>query len=154
METKDVITLVIATIALIMSISTFYIAKRRAKRESTLKAYSELQEKVFSRLPDKDQISKSKKGDDSWTEITFCLAHLENFSVGVNTGIYSVLILRRLGGRFFIEKYDELSSVINQKEEENGYKVYGEFAKVSKNLQRLNECSLYRACVWIKELIM
>lgn len=72
-----------------------------------------------------------------WDEVTTYLAKIENFSVGINTNIYSIDILNSLGGNFFIEQYRNLIPIINKKrEEDKGNKHYDQFEKVVKRLKK------------------
>ena len=136
MDTVDIVTLIISGMALAISIFQFFIEKNRQKKEATLIAYNNLQKEVFSELKKYD-LKTIKKGDGGWDTVTRCLAIIENFSVGLNTGIYSLDILNRLGGGFFIEQYEELSFIISKKREENkNSKHYDEFEKVVNELRR------------------
>ena len=132
----DIIALVISGIALALSIFQYITEASRQKKESTLIAYNSLQNEVFSELRNYD-LGSIKKGDKGWNEVTTCLAKIENSSIGINTGIYSLNIVNRLGGGFFIKQFDKLLPVINQKRKADSVnKHYDEFEKVIIKLKK------------------
>ena len=132
----DIIAVVISGIALALTILQYIIEANRQKKEATLIAYNSLQNEVFSELR-KHELSSLKKGDEGWNDVTTCLAKIENFSVGINTGIYSLDIVNRLGGDFFITQFDKLLPVINRKrEDDSASKHYDEFEKVIIKLKK------------------
>lgn len=137
METNiDIAALIISIFAAGFSVLQFTIGGSRQQKESTLEAYNNLQNDVFSELKKYD-LGSLKKGDDGWSEVTVCLAKIEKFCVGINTNIYSWKILNRLGGGYFIEQYDKLLPVITQKREnDSSNKHYDEFEMVVNKLKK------------------
>ncbi len=132
----DIIAVVISGIALALTTFQYIIEANRQKKEATLIAYNSLQNEVFSELRKYD-LGVIKKGDAGWNEVTTCLAKIENFSVGINTGIYSLNIVNRLGGGFFITQFEKLRPVIEQKRtDDNKSKHYDEFEKVIVKLKK------------------
>ena len=132
----DIIAVVISGIALALTILQYIIEANRQKKEATLLAYNSLQDEVFSELRKYD-LGSIKKGDKGWNEVTTCLAKIENFSVGINTRIYSLDIVNRLGGSFVIGQFEKLLPVINQKrQEDENSKHYDEFEKVIVKLKK------------------
>ena len=115
----EFVALIISILALILSIVQFLRDSSRQKKESTLHAYNTLQHNVFEKLNKYCDMSKIEYQSVEWEEITICLAQIENFSVGINTKIYSLTILNRLGGAFFIRQYEKLTPIINLKREKN-----------------------------------
>ena len=85
-----------------------------------------------------EDLSDIKYRSEEWEEITICLAKIENFSVGINTGIYSHKVLNRLGGAFFIRQFDKLKPIIDLKREKNMSvgKHYDEFEKAVWTLKK------------------
>lgn len=131
----EVIALIVSVLALGLSILQFFKESSRQKKEATLNAYNVLQNEVFSELKKYD-LGNIKKGDDGWDDITICLAKIENFAVGINTGIYSLNILNSLGGGFFINQYEKLLPIISKKrEEDKKTKHYNEFETVVNDLR-------------------
>lgn len=129
---------IIALIALIVSAGTlvFYIVElnfnlKRAKKESTLNAYKQLQNHFKYIKTITERIPKLEKTDEKeWTELTECLADIENFCVGVNTGVYDINILNRVGGVYFIYLFHLLGPVIEKKRsKKSGRRPYDEFEK-------------------------
>lgn len=132
----DIITIIISVIALGFSLYQFFCEAERQKKEATLNAYKELQETAFSVLR-KYQLSTIKKGDDGWDTVTTCMAQIENFCVGVNSGVYSLDILNRLGGGFFIERFEKLQPVIQKKRsDDRNSQHYNEFSKTVRDLKK------------------
>lgn len=136
----DIWALVISILAFCFSIIQFIRDSSRQKKESTLNSYNQLQNDVFSKMnifPD-DLLSTIKYGDDNWETITTCLSKIENFSIGINTNIYSFRILNRLGGAFFIRQFERLKPIIDIKRYENisKGKHYDEFEKTVYRLSK------------------
>lgn len=135
----EVVALIISILAFILSVVQFFRDSLRQKKEATLIAYNELQDNVFAKLNKyADDLSKIEYRSDEWEEITICLAQIENFSVGINTNIYSFRILNRLGGAFFIRQFEKLKPVIDIKREKNisAGKHYDEFEKTILKLKK------------------
>ena len=134
------LSLVVSVAALALSIIQFFRDSSREKKEATLTAYNELQNDVFSKLIlYKTPMPPIDIEDKAWSEITDCLARLERFSTGINTGIYSIEILNRLGGEFFIHQYDQLSGIIEKKRKQSivGGDHYNEFELTVESLKKL-----------------
>ena len=135
----EVVALIISILAFILSAVQFFRDSLRQKKEATLIAYNELQDNVFPKLNKYgDDLSKIEYRSDEWEEITICLAQIENFSVGINTNIYSFRILNRLGGAFFIRQFEKLKPIIDIKREKNisAGKHYDEFEKTILKLKK------------------
>lgn len=119
----DFVAILIAAAALIFSAYQFYRESYRQKKESTLDAYNQLQEEVFTKLNkllfaymnDKEKLYCLKAGDKDWERITDYLARIERFSVGINLNIYSIKTLNRLGGGYYIRLFDQLKPIIDKK---------------------------------------
>lgn len=58
-------------------------------------------------------------GSEEWNELTVYLAKIEQFSVGINTGVYSIAVLNRLGGAFFVRQFEKLEPIIAKKRNES-----------------------------------
>lgn len=135
----DIAALIISILALVLSLIQFVRDTSRQKKEATLIAYNELQDDVFSKLTEYPcPMPKIEYHGDEWTELTICLAKLERFSVGINTGIYSIDILNRLGGPFYIRQFEKLKPMIDIKRSEGlvSGKHYEEFEKVVEKLKK------------------
>lgn len=135
----NVCALIISILAFILSLFQFVRDSSRQKKEATLNAYNELQNDVFSDLTTYDYpLPKVKRGDEEWNKFTVYLAKLERFSVGVNTGIYSIKVLNHLGGAYFIREFEKLEPIIIHKRKDNivpgGH--YDEFEKTVKRLKK------------------
>lgn len=136
--TIDIIAVILSTLALLFSIAQFSRDSLRQQKESTLNAYNALQYDAFEKLNKYVDMSTIEYQSEEWEEITICLAQIENFSVGINTGIYSLKILNRLGGAFFIRQFEKLTPVINLKREKNVSpgSHYDEFEKTVEMLRK------------------
>ena len=130
----DIAALIISILAFILSIIQYLRDSSREKKESTLNAYNELQKEAMSILAKYDTpMPEIEYRSKEWDELTDCLAKLESFSVGINTGIYSLDVLNRIGGSFFIHQYRQLNKIIKLKRKKNVSpgKHYDEFEKVA-----------------------
>lgn len=138
----EIMALIISTLALILSLIQFIQDASRQKKEATLIAYNELQDDVFSELNkyNEQQIANMPYGEE-WEQITTCLAKLERFSVGIATGIYSIDILNRLGGAYYIRQFEKLKPIIIKKRNENispgGH--YDEFESIVDELKKMRQ---------------
>ncbi len=134
----EIVALIISILAFLLSSYQFFRESSRQKKEATLIAYNELQDSVFAKLNEYEDLSKIVYKSREWEEITICLAKIENFSVGVNTNIYSYKVLNRLGGGFFIRQFEKLSPIISIKRNKNVStgKHYDEFEKAVSKLKK------------------
>ncbi len=135
----EVCALVISILAFFLSLFQFFRDSSRQKKEATLNAYNELQDDVFSNLTKYDlPMPEIEYLGDEWNEMTVYLAKLERFSVGINTGIYSLRIFNHLGGSYFIRQFEKLKPIIDRKRNENvtngGH--YDEFEKAVLKLKK------------------
>lgn len=150
--------LIIAILALCVSLSSSFWNYLRERRESTIQAYTLLQKEV---VPDIISIKESFKKDridlssmnnaeissliSADKRITVCLARIEYFCVGVNMGIYSIKTLNRMGGSFFCELFDSFHPIIQVKRTNNRLngKHYDEFEKCVNRLKHMRSKSHY-----------
>lgn len=142
----EIITLIISILALVLSLIQFIRDASRQKKEATLNAYNILQDDVFSNLIKIDGAELNPPPDfrsEKYTKVTGYLSKIEMFSTGINTGVYSIWILNRLGGGFFVRQYDKLTPIIEKKRIENRSpgKHYDEFEKTVKKLKRIRRFS-------------
>ena len=90
--TLSIIALVISVISGGFALYTFIWTARRDRKQATLDAYNTLQEQALDHLNDytSTEIKRiiEEKNKDEYRELSRCLARIEHFSVGVNTGIY------------------------------------------------------------------
>lgn len=139
--------LFISILAFVLSLVQFLKDSSRQKKETTLTVYNELQNEVFSELNilflkyPKDKFKELEPGNKDWESITNHLAKIERFSVGINSGIYSLRILNRLGGGYFIRIYDRMSIIIDKKRKDDVSKGkhYNEFELTVKKLKQLRK---------------
>ncbi len=135
----DLCALIISISAFILSVFQFVRDSSRQKKESTLIAYNELQDDVFSDLTTYPYpMPKISHGSEDWKKFTTYLAKLERFSVGVNTGVYSLQILNCLGGAYFIREFEKLKPVIEEKRKKNTVPG-GHYDEFEKTVNRLKE---------------
>ena len=139
----EISAMIISIVALILSLLQFIFNSNREKNESTLVAYNELQNEVFSKLNTififyDNEFSDFEENGEYWEDVTTYLAKIERFCVGINTHIYSINILNRLGGGYFIRIFETLKPVINKKRIKNisKGKHYDEFEKTVTKLRK------------------
>lgn len=142
----EIAAVVISIMAFLLSIIQFVKESSRQKKEATLIAYNELQNEVFSELnlifiKKADNLKELKEGDEAWENLTVFLAKIERFSVGINTGIYSIVILNRLGGGYLIRIFETLKPIIYKKRSNkvSSGKHYDEFEKVVNRLKKMRK---------------
>lgn len=115
--------LVVSCISVGMSALIYYLGFRRTQKQATLDAFNVLQAQVFDKLnayrkADIIEISKDVHSTQ-YKEVSGLLARCAHFAVGVNSGIYSKTIVRRLAGRYLIYLYDKLEPLIQKKRQVN-----------------------------------
>ncbi len=144
----DVLALAVSVFALVLTLVQYLKDNSRTKNEATLDAYNELQDSTFSKLncilreldDCKDERGRLKidRNNQRWEEITNCLAKIERFSVGVNSGIYSIKIVRRVSGGYMVRLHEELSLIIEDKTNQNisEGKHYNEFEALVRELAK------------------
>ncbi len=138
----DVFAISISALALGLSLIQFFNDFSRQKKEATLLAYGKLQDEVFPILRQYHfPMPAAEYNTEEWDIFTECLAKLEQFSVGVNTGIYSVQILNRVGGGYFIRQYEKLEPTIKEKRKENRVpgNHYNEFEETVNRLKNIRK---------------
>lgn len=145
----DLLAFAIAVAAFVLSAIQFINDNSRQKCESTLNAYNDLQDDVFTNLnvllseyeTKKTSVASLTTGEKDWEDITGYLAKIERFSVGINSKIYSIKVLNRLGGGYFIRLYNELNPIIIKKREANISKGnhYNEFEVTVKKLKKMRK---------------
>lgn len=65
------------------------------------------------------------------------MARIEHFSVGVNTGVYDINVINRLGGNYLIGLFNRISPIIDKKREmSKGGKHYDEFERLIVRLKK------------------
>lgn len=142
----DLAALILSVAALLVSLYQWLRDNSRQKKEATINAFQHLQNDVFQGL--KDLLSECEgntehivRSSEAWKKATDFLSRIEHFSVGVNTGVYSLKILNRLAGGYFIRTFETLEPVILKKRAYNssGGRHYDEFESVVQDLKKLRK---------------
>lgn len=140
---KDVLPIVISILAMIISLWHHFTDDRRSRKKDTLDAYNDLQENVFDELNQiraKHPELSPDRNTDYRKSVMSSLARIERFSVGVNSGIYDIKVLKRCGGNYFIRMYMFLEVIIDDKRSEKndlGGNHYHEFESVKNKLVKM-----------------
>lgn len=140
--TISIISLLISAFSFVFSLVTYQKNVLHNRKKSTLDAFNVLQEQVLDKLKtyskgDVKNISENTK-TDGYKNITTLMARIEHFSVGVNSNVYDIKILKRLAGKHFYAIYDKLLPMIEKKRKINKTdKHYDEFELLIKNLKCL-----------------
>ncbi|MCI8590741.1 MAG: DUF4760 domain-containing protein [Lachnospiraceae bacterium] len=140
----DIAAIVIALLALVLSLVQFMRESSREKKASTIDAFYNLQNDVFDPLnklliDEHVDMSKLTIGSEDWRKVTNALAKIEHFSVGINTGVFSLQILNRVAGAYYIRIFYDLKPVIDQKRKQNisNGKHYHEFEQTVIHLKKM-----------------
>jgi len=140
----DIAALIISILAFLLSFIQFMRDTSREKKEATLNAFYVLQNEAFDPLNellvDKQvDVSAIALGSNEWRNITTALVKIEQFSVGINTNIYSIEILNRVAGAYFIRLFERLKPVIEKKRAQNisKGKHYNEFQQAVESLKKI-----------------
>ena len=126
-------------ISVIVAVASIVSNNERTKKQSTSEAFAQFKknvepyeniihnysdEKIREIIQEYEQDSHSK----GWNQIKEYLAAVERFATGVNTKIYDVKIVNKMGGFFLCEQYQKLYPIIEYKREKDGNDcIYEEF---------------------------
>ena len=119
--TLSIIAIVISVISGGFALYTFIWTARRDRKQATLDAYNSLQEQALDTLNEYTgaEIKRiiEEKNKNEYRELSKCLARLEHFSVGVNTGIYDRKTVYELAhGYLDVAIWYKLQPVLEQKQ--------------------------------------
>ena len=138
----SIVSIILAIISAGHSIFVYLQTVKHDKKQTTLDAFNILQQQVLDKINlysnskikeiSEDARSKEYKG------LTILMARIEHFSVGVNSDIYDIEIVKRLAGKHFCAIYDKLLPMIEKKRKINkSDKHYDEFEKLVVDLKCL-----------------
>ena len=149
----DIVALCLSIAAFAFSLIQFYMERTRNRSEATIHAFDELEDSVFGTLDyqkmniertltfhvmDAESTVKSTGENPlnkEWEQLTVYLARIEHFAVGVNSRVYDIGILRRMGKTYLKTQWNKLLPIIEQKRRENNTTViYSEFERMIKSL--------------------
>lgn len=119
--TLSIIALVISVISGGFALYSFFWTARRDRKQATLDAYNTLQEQALDTLNEytSTEIKRiiEEKNKNEYRELSKCLARLEHFSVGVNTGIYDRKTVYELAhGYLDVAIWYKLQPILEQKQ--------------------------------------
>ena len=132
--TLSIIAIAISLISGGFTFYTFIWTAQRDRKQATLDAYNTLQEQALDTLNEYTgtEIKRiiEEKNKEEYRELSKCLARLEHFSVGVNTGIYDRKTVYELAhGYLDVAIWYKLQPVLEQKQkgkQEDFYRNYRE----------------------------
>lgn len=156
MTTNEIITLILAAIAAVFSVWSFFLERNRNRREATIHAFDELQTIVFCnddlslkviKLEDAESYVQHHSENENlklvefknqWDTITARLSLLEHFSVGINYHTYDLKVLNAMAGNLMIKIWDNLQPIVKHKRnQDDGKDNYKEFEKMVENIKHL-----------------
>lgn len=138
----SIVSIVLAFVSAVHSIFVYIQTVKHDKKQATLDAFNILQEQVLdkinlysnSRVKEIAEDARSKE----YKSLTILMARIEHFSVGVNSNIYDIKIVKRVAGKYFCAIYDKLLPMIEKKRETfKNDKHYDEFEKLIVDLKCL-----------------
>ena len=140
-----IISIVSIILAIISAIHSFFVYNQTVKhdkKQATLDSFNVLQEQVLDKINLYSNLKVKEIAEDArskeYKELTIFMARIEHFSVGVNSDIYDVDIVKRLAGKHFCALYDKLLPMIEKKRKINkSDKHYDEFEKLINELNCL-----------------
>ena len=138
----SIISLFFAAISFLHSFFVYSQTVKHDKKQATLDAFNILQEQVLDKINLYSNSKIKEIAEDArskeYKELTILMARIEHFSVGVNTEIYDLKIVKRLAGKHFCMLYDKLLPMIEKKRKINKTdKHYDEFEKLVEELNCL-----------------
>ena len=143
MNWGDIFALLLSAVAAGFSIWSFFVERKRNRREATIHAFEELERAVFvkddytSAPADAKKEAEEHKLGRAWRRGTEFLLRIEHFCVGVQTRAFDLDTLNRLAGGYFINQYENWRPIIEQKRSDDGsMKHYNEFEDVVNELKK------------------
>ena len=138
----SIISILLAVISAVHSIYVYIQTVKHDKKQATLDAFNILQEQVLDKINLYSNSKIKEIAEDArskeYKELTILMARIEHFSVGVNTEIYDLKIVKRLAGKHFCMLFDKLRPMIEKKRKINKTdKHYDEFEKLVEELNCL-----------------
>ena len=138
--------LLLSIAAILLSMYQWWRDNSRQKKESTINAFYNLQSDALNELNmmiaayDGD-MSFIIRGSEDWKKVTGYLSKIEHFSVGINAKVYSLEILNRMAGGYFLHMFEILQPVIQKKRAYNNSngKHYDEFESAVNHLRKLRK---------------
>ena len=141
---EAIITIISAALAVasaLFSVFTYYKTVSHDRKQATLEAYNRLQTEVFDKfnLITKKQIKEISDNprSDEYKNLSKLLARIEHFCVGVNTEIYDVGVVERLGGKYFLGVYEKSRPLIDKKRDIN--KTANHYYEFELTIEKLRE---------------
>ena len=99
------ITLLITAASVIFGAYTYYRDSKRKTKQDTLEAYTDLQRSTLSKInlwmPSEIKEATEDKKSDGYKELSYYLAEIERFCVGINEGIYDFDTFYKLSHGYF-----------------------------------------------------
>lgn len=146
----DGLAIIISFGALALSILQYTFERKRACREATISAFSELQHDVLDSEEfngiDIEKLVAAQKDDPSeedmlkWEKMNGYLARIEQFAVGINLKIFDLKTLDRMAGSHIIKIYRRVEPIIcHKREKSKTTKRYEEFEKMVDSLKPYNK---------------
>lgn len=138
----SIISLIFAVLSCLHSFFIYNQTVKHDKKQATLDAFNILQEQVLDKInlyPNSKikEIAEDARSKE-YKSLTILMARIEHFSVGVNSDIYDIEIVKRLAGKHFCALYDKLLPMIEKKRKINKLdKHYDEFEKLVNGLECL-----------------
>ena len=131
---------IVAAIALVYSVRTQNKIKVQEQKVQTMEAFNRLQREVLDKMNEVDKkfIESALVNNDKneISKYSAYLARIEHFAVGVNSDIYDLQVVRRLGGQYMIGIYNKLIPLIEFKRKRGrNTNLYNEFERMIKNLK-------------------
>lgn len=133
--TISVIALAFSLVSGIFALYTFVWTARRDRKQSTLDAFNSLQEQALDTLNKYTgtEIKRivEEKNKEEYRTLSKCLARLEHFSVGVNTGIYDRKTVYELAhGYLDLAIWYKLQPMLEQKHKGKQEDYYANYRKL------------------------
>ena len=121
MNRVDIFALLLSVVAAGFSIWSFFVERKRNRREATIHAFEELEKAVFLQDDYTSAPAEAKKEAEehklgrAWKRGTEFLSRIEHFCVGVQAKAFDLDTLNRLAGGYFIKQYENWRPIIEQK---------------------------------------
>ena len=142
METVlSIIALVFSVISGLFTGFAFFFTWNRDKKQATFDAFNRLQDEVFDKI---NRLSKTQVKEIAgnptnaeFTEYTKYLVRIEQFCIGVQSGIYAVSVTKKIASKYLADVFEKSRPIIEHKR-----KIYpneSQYEAFEKIVRKLNK---------------
>lgn len=132
-------------ISVIVAVCSIANSERIRKKQATYDAFSEFKKSNFDKELEINNYKietvlqeHKRNADKKWNVVKEYLTEIERIATCVNSDVFDCETIYNMGGPFLIALYQKLKPIIDYKRKDEDRKVYYEFQKMVKELEKIN----------------